>query len=816
MLVEFFHCAKRNASIAIGSLNVFDTTSNRFLQGLRPKISINHTTTAYLQLGSPHSHPGLHLHYYSSVSNLQNPSLQPTEKVPGINIGGFADTTTSNMDAKALSRYMLPLETPVAVLDCTQAFNGLTEQEKLYAYYLSQASWVGGLIAFVQTSPEAPAIFCLLHDLFKSNGVEELKNVAVGECAFTEDEWTALLVYAGGVFANAGNYKAYGDTKIIPGVPLDKLEALLSKAKFLGHERDHALKTWNEIKDKVYSLSAREKQLGLGEKGITTFFSSNCTHADADLINRFMKKQGIEGYITRCFKTIKDDKVSYEIRSASAKTDAEEPKTHAFEGCEIRSTRGDYSPLMKKVCESLEKAQKHALNETERKMVKCYVESFNEGSLDAHKDGSRYWIKDKGPIVETYIGFIETYRDPAGIRGEFRGFVSVVNRQMSVKFTSLVEKAPELLKLLPWPRELEKDEFLKPDFTSLDVITFAGSKVPAGTNVPNYDEIRQSEGFKNLSLGNVIISSSSSSKNPIPFLSDKDQEILKKYRVSSFEVQVGLHELLGHGSGKLFKKNPDGTTNCPSDLKNPLTGDLIEGTYEEGETYDSVFTTLGSAFEECRAECVGLFLCVDKTVIKIFGWEGEEADAIIYANWLDMIFAGLKALEMYQSETAVWMQAHSQARFVILQVLLDAGEGFVHIVEKTGTDGNPDLMITLDGNKINSVGRKAMADFLLKQQVYKSTADIKSARKMFDKYSAVNNEGQHPWAKWRDIVLDKKKPPRLLVQPNLFLNNGDIQLKSYDSSLEGSIHSWIERFQDLSIYEDLEYCRLKDKPYFTY
>uniref|UniRef100_A0A672ZT66 Dipeptidyl peptidase 3 n=1 Tax=Sphaeramia orbicularis TaxID=375764 RepID=A0A672ZT66_9TELE len=700
------------------------------------------------------------------------------------------------------SQYYLPNDIGVSALECGEAFRLLSPQEKMYAHYLSRAAWYGGLAVLLQTSPESVDIFVLLQKIFRRQAPAELEKVATAAGLSSED-YQAFLVYAAGLYANMGNYKSFGDTKFIPNLP--KFKALVWASQAFQEQSTEMEALWNSCSCLLYSLEDRQKQLGLGDKGITTYFSGNCCLEDAEVAQKFLDSKKLSAYNTRLFKKDNGGKVCYEVRLASAvqKDCAVEGEcesccgNYSFEDKEFIVRRGDYAPLMEKVCSYLQQAEVYAANENQKKMIEEYRRSFTLGSIEAHKEGSRYWIKDKGPIVESYIGFIESYRDPFGSRGEFEGFVAVVNKAMSERFAKLVSSAEVLLPELPWPREFEKDKFLKPDFTSLDVLTFAGSGIPAGINIPNYDDIRQSEGFKNVSLGNVLAVAYSTKKEKLTFLEEADKDLFLKWKSPSFEVQVGLHELLGHGSGKLFVEDDKGKFNFDqSKVINPETGELVSSWYRGSETWDSKFSTIASSYEECRAECVGLYLCLNKQVLSIFGHEGQDAMDVVYVNWLSMVRAGLLGLEFYTPESKSWRQAHMQARFVILRVLLEAGEGLVGLEEVTGQDGKPDARITVDRSKIPTVGKDAINSFLRKLQVYKATADVEGGRALYDKYSTVSDSGAHNFLRLRETVLLRKEARKMFVQANTRVNGDNVELVEYEGNAAGLIRSFTERFQD--------------------
>lgn len=701
----------------------------------------------------------------------------------------------------------------VNCLSCEGAFGGLTDRERLYAFHIGKAAWEGAKICLVQTSPEAPLIFELLQRTFAGcdadpTVIADLGSAAtsagVSDCAFR-----AFLVYCACFFNNMGNYRSFGDTKIIPGngCTPDVFASIvrLSAAYKGGGAQQAAIDDLlSATLDRVFSLGPREKELAMSPGGISTYYSADVTKGEAAAVQKWLDRENISPYNTRLFKTAPGE---FELRTASADANTNRGAVE-FEGMKITVTSGDHGPLMARAASHLQQAIAHAANDEQRAMLAKYVEAFTTGDMQAHIDGSRLWIKDKGPAVESYIGFIESYQDPFGVRGEWEGFVAVVNRAVSAKFQVLVDAAPRLLPLLPWGASFEKDKFLRPDFTSLEVVSFGSSGIPAGINIPNYDSVRQNDGFKNVSLGNVLACRMKPQPGDVTsFLRGNDQSLYQNLVGPAFEVQVGLHELLGHGSGKLFMSADDA-----KGVVDPITAKPVASWYGPGETWDTKFPGFGSSYEECRAECVGIYLCVNDNVLDIFGHGkgAEQAGAdVMYINWLNMVRAGVLALQYYSPETKKWGQAHMQARYVILQVLLEAGGGLVEIVDvdpdASESPSSDSTCILLDRSKIETVGVKAIGAFLTRLQVYKATADFPAGKAMYDKYSTVDTR----FETLRDEVVRRRKPRSLWVQANLAKSEDGkkVELTMFPPTVEGVLQSFARRYPA----EDPELMKLANK-----
>ena len=558
----------------------------------------------------------------------------------------------------------------------------------------------------------------------------------------------------------------------------------------------------------IQSIYADEKRphlmhLGFPDKRhMSTYYpdSPDITQSEIEDVDRFVGDKGLLPENTRIRKTKEGN---FEILVASgistppsSEIDTKDISWTLPNGKIVRIVFGDHREEMAKIALHMKQAGNYSLNPTQKSMMDEYAKSFGSGSLLAFRESQKLWVKDIGPTVESNIGFIETYRDPAGVRAEWEGMVATVNLERTRAFKKLVDAAPDMIPKLPWSKDFEKDVFTPPDFTSLEVMSFASSGIPAGINIPNDDSIRQTYGFKNVSLGNVL--SAKAPNESIPFISLEDLEVYQNNRDSAFEVQVGIHELLGHGTGKLLQETSPGQYNFDKahPPTNPVTNNPVLTFYKPSETYSTLFASISSSYEECRAECVAMALCCDFSILKIFGFGdstedlNSEAGDVLYASYLSMARAGIAALEFWDPNSAKWGQAHMQARFSILKAFLEAGGDFCRL-DYSDENELSDLAIKLDRSKILSHGRPAVEAYLQKLHVFKCTADIEQGRKLYEDMTRV--EGDLWTIKIRDQVLKKKTPRKIFVQVNTVEKDGKVELKEYEPTLEGLIQSWAER-----------------------
>nr|CAD7400430.1 unnamed protein product [Timema cristinae] len=649
-------------------------------------------------------------------------------------------------------------------IDSSRQFESLTENQKLYAHYLSDACWNGSLIVFFQTSAESPLILLFFLKLLLPQSLEELKKNSL-ENGVTEENYQEFLLYVARFFSNRGNYDR--NYKFVPELHSCDINFILESSRSWVEERTFMQDLCKKILGAMFSLNSFDKCLSFPDTGVTTYYSEGCDKRDALYVKRYLSSKNVEGWNTRVIKIHTQSGIKYDIRLASVNIDNSHGYEKGPDSREFRITKGDYSLILSRVVEDLNKARDYATLEYESKMLDCYIRSFKTGLTFHHKEGSRLWVVGEDPDIETYLGFVETRRDPAHASAEFEGFVGFTNKGLCSQFTRLLSDTERLSALLPWPKEYEKNTLIQPRFKIVDLLLFAGSGVRKTKNIPAYGDICEAVGFKCLIFSNLTFPIKKD-YNDI-FLLEDDLNILKKHNETAQLIQLWLHKVMGHGSGKLFRKLGERNFNFPvRKMRNPITKDKVRSWYERNESFSSKFGDLSSTYEECRAECVGLYLCLNRDIINLFEVPDEDVDDVIYAIWLNLVYtAAIDSLLGYDYENNRWTDPFYQAVFVILRVLLDSGDSLVRIVE---TEHGKSISIRVNRSKIFTVGKKVIGDFATKLQIFKSTTDVESAQSLFSSYSTIPEEGKNPLGRWRPLTLaNRRLPIEMYVHSNTLL-----------------------------------------------
>lgn len=163
--------------------------------------------------------------------------------------------------------------------------------------------------------------------------------------------------------------------------------------------------------------------MGFSDEGGTSgYYSNNITKRDAEKVKEVLHG---EKMLSENNRLVKVSEKEFIVRVASID---QGEKVIEKDGVVVKVQYGDFGEVLKKMNENLAKALEYAANDNEKKMIQAYIEHFKTGDMQKFKESQIFWVEDKGPVIETNIGFIESYLDPLRVRAEYEGFVAVVNK----------------------------------------------------------------------------------------------------------------------------------------------------------------------------------------------------------------------------------------------------------------------------------------------------------------------------------------------------------------------------------------------------
>ena len=416
-----------------------------------------------------------------------------------------------------------------------ESFHALPLQQQTLAYWLTQASIAIDPINYDQNSIWGLRQKALLERILRSQqGVnpQVLRKIA----DFTKLFW-----------ANRGNHNEMTAQKFLPEFTFEELKAAALQS-LQGGQRAELENELEALKPSLFdadfepTITAKSPQ---GNRDILQASANNFYQglSLADL-KGFQEKYPLN---SRLVKTASGTLVEEVYRAGTP--DGKIPP-------------GRYARYLSKANEYLEKARAVA-DPQQAEAIGALIRYYQTGDP---ADWIRFgiaWVRNNAR-VDFANGFIEVYRDARAAKGTSQSFVSITDEKLNQLMLKLAANAQYFEDRAPWAQQYKKQGVQAPMAKACETLIETGDfhVGTVGDNLPNENEIREKYGSKSF----LLTGSSRALRQATGFgaldefaATPEEIALTRKYGEEASDLMTALHEIIGHGSGKLNPKLQGGS-----------------------------------------------------------------------------------------------------------------------------------------------------------------------------------------------------------------------------------------------------------------
>ena len=423
------------------------------------------------------------------------------------------------------------------------SFNKLTPREQTLAYWLSQASI---------------AIDPIIYDQLSRYGLREkrLLEALVARPQGTKPEVMAKIVAFTKLFwGNKGNHNDTTAQKFLPEFTFEELQEAGTQAIRGGLTIGDPYGTGKAIATEAeFVAEITELKPALFDPNFEPTITAKSPQGGLDIL----QASANNFYLGVRLADLKGFHERYPLDSRLAKTNGKlVEQVYRAGTSDGRIPPGLYAQFLRKAIENFQKARAFA-EPGQETVIDDLIRFYQSGEPEDWLRFGASWVQNSAN-VDFANGFIEVYRDARGAKGTSQSFVSVTDQRVNSLMVKIADNAQYFEDHAPWDAKYKKQGVKPPMAKAVEALIETGDfhVTTIGDNLPNENEIHQKYGSKSfLFTGTTRAFSHATGYTSLEEFGYTPQEVErgKKYGDQAEDLMTALHEIIGHGSGKLSPK----------------------------------------------------------------------------------------------------------------------------------------------------------------------------------------------------------------------------------------------------------------------